>query len=562
MRYYSIIFILSFLSSVLLPAFGQEELRNPFAFPILLSGNFGELRTNHFHAGLDFKTQGAEGKSIHMVKDGYVSRISVSPWGYGNALYVDHPDGTTTVYGHLQKFNDTLTAYIRTEQYARESFSVNLLPEPGQFPVKKDEIVALSGNSGSSGGPHLHFEIRDTQTEDILDPMDYYKAQIKDKSKPRIQGVMLYPVEGKGVINGSGKKKELKPVTAKDGMQTIVGKIEAWGDISVAVKAYDYMDGTSNIYGVRKVALSVDSQLVFKSNINRFAFDESRYLNSFVDYEEWKDKKSFYMKSFVEPGNRLRFIEGVNRGIITIDEERVYQLTYHLQDAFGNTAQLSVWIDGKKQDIPAPDTANATYFHWKSENRFGAKGVRLTIPSGNLYDDVYFRYSVKEDSTALAATHTLHNRTIPIHDKAQLSLRLQKDSLDNKQQYGIVRRQNGKYTWVGGTYRNGWLDADIRELGVYTIKQDTVPPVITPVNQTAWVGSQKITFRITDNLSGVKSYRGEIDGQYALFEYDGKKGLVSYSFDKKRLARGNHKLSFLLIDNCGNESLFEHSFVW
>lgn len=539
-----------------------QELRNPFDFPILLSGNFGELRNNHFHAGLDFKTQGVEGKPIHAVADGYVSRISVSPWGYGNALYMDHPDGTTTVYGHLQQFSDSLTAYVREHQYEQETFAINLVPDSGRFFFKKGDIIALSGNSGSSGGPHLHLEIRDTKTEEILDPLSYYKELITDTRPPQIQGVMIYPVEGRGVINGSNKKLELKPVRSKDGKQVLTGKIEAWGEIALAVKGYDYMNNTSNIYGVRKIALREDSTVIFRSNLNRLAFDESRYLNSFVDYEEWKDKRSFYMKSFVEPGNRLRFIESINRGIININEERTYQLTYLLQDIYGNATRINVWVDGKEQSIPAPETENAEYFHWKSENRFGAKGIRLVIPENNLYDDVYFRYSVKEDSTALAATHTLHNRTIPIHDKALLSLRIQNDTLDNKEQYGIVRKQNKRFDWVGGSYRNGWMDADIRELGTYTVSQDTKSPTITPVNQNAWVGSQKITFRITDNLSGIKSYRGEIDGTFVLFELDGKKGLVSYSFDKIRLKRGNHKLIFRVTDNCGNQSVYEHTFVW
>ncbi len=561
MRYYPILSIICLLFTT--PGFiTSQEFRNPFEFPILLSGNFGELRNNHFHAGIDFKTQGVEGKSVHAVEDGYISRISVSPWGYGNALYINHPNGLTTVYGHLQRFNEAITAYVKEKQYELESFAVNLLLDSTQFRVKKGDIIALGGNSGSSAGPHLHFEVRDTQSEDVMDPLDYYKDRIKDNTTPKIQGVMIYPVEGRGVINGSNKKKELKPVTAKNGKQTLTGKAEAWGDIALAVKSYDYMDGTTNIYGVRKIVLEADSQVIFKSDINRFSFDETRYLNSFVDYEEWKDNRSFYMKSFIEPGNRLRFIEGVNRGIFTINEERTYHFVYHLEDAYGNTTKLSVWIDGKKQEIPSPRTDGTQYFHWKSENRFGAKGIRLVIPAGNLYDDVYFRYSVKEDSTTIAATHTLHNRTIPIHKNAQLSIRLQSDTLDNKQQYGIVRKNKNKLSWVGGTYRNGWIDADIRELGSFTIAQDTKPPVITPVNPDAWVGSQMITFRISDNLSGVQTYRGEIDGQFVLFEFDGKKGLVRYRFDKERLSRGAHQLTFTLTDACGNVSVYEKKFTW
>ena len=538
-----------------------QQLRKPMDIPVLLSGNFGELRSNHFHSGIDFKTQGVEGKPIHSVQDGYVSRISVSPWGYGNGLYITHPDGTTTVYGHLQKFSQKITAYLKEKQYEQESFNVNLSLTPDELPVKEGELVALSGNTGSSGGPHLHFEVRDTETEEPMDPIEYYKDLIKDTQAPKIQGIMVYSMPGKGVVNGSRRKLELKPVTAKNGKQTLNGKIEAWGEIGLAVKGYDYMDNTSNIYGIKDITLTADSQVIFHSNLDRFAFDESRYLNSFTDFEEWKEHRSFYIKSFVDPGNRLRFIESLNRGILTIDEPRTYHLTYQLADAFGNTTQLSIQIEGKEQPIPEVDTENTELFHWWSDNRFGAKGIRLTIPKGNLCDDLYFRYSVKEDSTALGATHILHNKPVAFHKSAKLSLRLQTDTLDNKLQYGIVRLQNGRRSWTGGVYRNGWVDADIKETGSYTLGQDLVPPTITPLNPATWVSKQAIALRLSDNLSGVQTYRGEIDGQYVLFEMNSK-SVITYHFDKERLARGKHTLKLVVTDACGNQSTYTYPFTW
>ena len=538
-----------------------QQLRKPMDIPVLLSGNFGELRSNHFHSGIDFKTQGVGGKPIHSVQDGYVSRISVSPWGYGNGLYITHPDGTTTVYGHLQKFSQKITAYLKEKQYEQESFNVNLSLTPDELPVKEGELVALSGNTGSSGGPHLHFEVRDTETEEPMDPIEYYKDLIKDTQAPKIQGIMVYSMPGKGVVNGSRRKLELKPVTAKNGKQTLTGKIEAWGEIGLAVKGYDYMDNTSNIYGIKDITLTADSQVIFHSNLDRFAFDESRYLNSFTDFEEWKEHRSFYIKSFVDPGNRLRFIESLNRGILTIDEPRTYHLTYQLADAFGNTTQLSIQIEGKEQPIPEVDTENTELFHWWSDNRFGAKGIRLTIPKGNLYDDLYFHYSVKEDSAALGATHILHNKPVAFHKSAKLSLRLQTDTLENKQQYGIVRLQNGRRSWTGGVYRNGWVDADIKEMGSYTLGQDLVPPTITPLNPATWVSKQAIALRLSDNLSGVQTYRGEIDGQYVLFEMNSK-SVITYHFDKERLARGKHTLKLVVTDACGNQSTYTYPFTW
>ena len=562
MRLYITNCLLFLIINLCTPIKAQEQLRNPFNFPIVLSGNFGELRPNHFHSGIDFKTQGVEGKPVHTVNDGHISRIGVSPWGYGNVLYISHPDGTTTVYAHLQKFAPNIEEYVRMKQYENESFTINLNLTVEMFPVKRGDVIGLGGNSGNSGGPHLHFEVRDTKTEEVIDPLIYYRDRVEDTTPPRIHSVMIYPVEGEGIVNGSNKARELKLITANNGRQTISGKIEAWGEVALGIKTFDAMNGTSNIYGVKEVVLKKDSVDIFRSDIERFSFGETRYLNSYIDYAEWRNNNSQVIKAFTENGNRLNFVESRDRGIFNIDEERTYHLSFHLKDFHGNTRQLSVWIDGKKQDVPAIDTTGVIFFRWISDNRFGARGVRLSIPRGNLYSDLYMRYSVREDSTALSAIHTLHDEPVPLHENAQLSLHLQHDTLENKAQYGIIQRHRGRRTWIGGTYNNRWINANIRELGSYTIAADLKPPLITPINPATWVKNRKIVFRLSDDLSGVSSYRGEIDGQYVLFEYDGKKGLISYTFDPERLTRGKHELLLTVTDTCGNQSEYTHTFTW
>lgn len=540
----------------------SQQIRRPLDFPLLLSGNFGELRNNHFHSGIDFKTQGVEGKEVHAAQEGYVSRISVSPWGFGNGLYITHPDGTTTVYGHLQRFSKKIAAYVKQQQYEQESFTVNLFLSPGQIPVEKGEVVALSGNTGGSGGPHLHFEIRDTESEEIIDPIEYLKEYIKDTRPPRIQAIMVYPLEGKGVVNGSTRKCILKPVVSKNGTISLSGKIEAWGEIGLAVKAYDYMDNTSNIYGVKEIILKNGDQVIFYSKPDRYGFHQTRYVNSYIDYPEWKEHRSFFIKSVVYPGNKLPFIQSLNNGIVTIDKPQTYHLTYILSDAFGNSTRLSVQITGKKQPIPVPDTPHTDYFHWSSPNHFEAKGIRLIIPRGNLYSDLPFRYSIREDSASLSPLHILHDRPVALHTSAQLSLRLQTDTLPDKRQYGIIRKDKNRRSWIGGTYRNGWIEANIKELGTtYTLGKDVTPPTITPLNKAKWITRGAISFRLTDNLSGVQTYRGEIDGKYALFEMNNK-SVITYRFDKERLKKGKHTLKLTVTDATGNRSVFSTSFTW
>ena len=542
----------------------QQTLRNPFDFPIVLSGNFGELRSNHLHSGIDIKTQGAEGKTVYAVEEGYINRIVVNPWGYGNVLYVAHGDSMMTVYAHLQRFTGKVATYVKSKQYEQESFSVDLSLTPDEFPVKKGEIIGFSGNTGNSGGPHLHFEVRDLRTDEVVDPLPFYMDRIKDTRPPMIRALMVYPIENEGVVNGSQQKRKIQPIISKeDGRQSVTEKIEAWGKIAFSVNIDDYMDGTSNVYGVKELIMFVDSQKIFHSYLDRFSFDETRYLNAWVDFEEWKEKRSFYTKTFVEPGNRLRFITSKNRGYIMIDEPRVYHVEIQLTDAYGNTNLITVNVTGKEQPVQPSDTTDATLFYWNAENQFGSSGIRLFVPRGSLYNHFYFYHQSTVDSVYFSDIHTLNNRPIALHLPARISLRILKDTLVEKRQYGIVSIVNKRYTWVGGSYREGWMDAGIRELGgQYAVMSDRIPPRITPVDQTQWMAKGVITFRLTDNLSGVATYRGEINGAYVLFEMDRKTSLIKYTLDRERLSRGNHTLSLTVTDACGNQASYETAFQW
>jgi hypothetical protein len=535
-----------------------QQLRNPFDFPIVLSGNFGELRPNHLHSGIDFKTQQQEGKPVHAVQAGYVSRVAVSPWGYGNVIYMTHPDDSLiTVYAHLQKFETKLARYVKARQYETESFQVDLTLPPGQFEFAPGDVIAYSGNSGSSAGPHLHYEIRDARTGDPLDPLPYYQDRITDTRPPKPQAILVCPVEGMGVAAGSAARRQLRPLTAKDGSITFGAPLEAWGKIGFAINADDYMDGAANVYGVKEIIMSVDGDETFHSRIDRFPLTETRYINAWIDYETWIEQKHFYTKTFVEQGNRLPFITSKNRGYVTIDQPRTYRIDFQLTDAFDNTCRFTLHLTGKEQPIPAPDTDGAVPFYRRGDNHFGAKGIRLLLPDGSLFSHLYFRYSATPDTAAPAARHRLHDRPVALYHPAHLSLHLQNDTLTDKRQYGIVALHAGRAAWIGGLYRDGWIEADISELGLdYTVRIDSVAPRITPLNQTA----QTLAFRLTDNLSGVNTWHATIDGAFALFALDGKKALLTHTFDPERLRRGKHTLHLTVADACGNQSVYETEF--
>lgn len=548
--------MISFLS---VKAQQTEAWRNPLEFPLLLAGNFAELRPNHFHAGIDLKTQGTTGKAIHAPKAGYVSRISVSPWGYGNALYLNHEGGITTVYGHLDHFVPKLAQYLREKQHEQERFAINLTFTPEQFPVEEGEIVAYSGNTGSSGGPHVHFEMRETATDKLMDALPYYRHLIKDTRAPKVMGILIAPQAGKGLVNGKSSRQEINVTTDKKGNPVIQTHIEAWGKIGLGIRANDYMDETGNVYGVKEIILKEGDTEWFHSNIESFDFSDDHYINAWTDYGIWSSKRLFYQKCFVEPGNRLPFIQSKNRGIISIEEEKDYHFVFFLRDLYGNQTTLKVTVTGKKQEIPPINTNGTEHFHWNSSNMFGAKGIRLHIPKGNLYNDIFFKYAVREESGRLSAVHILHNQPVPLHHKAKLSIRIMDDRIENKKQYGIVRWKGQKVFWIGGTYRQGWIDTSISELGTYTLSADTISPVIKPVQPTEWMSKKSFVFQLTDNLSGVEHYRGTIDGKYVLFSMDNH-SVIRCAFNGENLPKGDHTLRIEATDACGNRSEYVHPF--
>ena len=303
----------------------------PLRIPPYLSANFGELREDHFHSGLDFKTQGVIDKPVYAIAPAFVSRVSVRVKGFGKAVYLDHPNGYTSVYGHLESFSPRLDSIVKAAQYAAESYEQNLLFSDEQIPVERGELIGYSGNTGSSGGPHLHFEIRQTESEDPVDPMFWYKDRIKDTSPPKMLALAIYAIDGQGILLNHGGRLSAKEIIQLGQGGTVAPDSKlplVWGKIGLGIKAYNYMNGTNNLYGLSRIRLFLDGEEIFQQDIGRFSFDESRYLNALVDYEEWVQNRSWIMKSFVEPFNKLDIYPvKINNGHIDVNQEREYDFT-------------------------------------------------------------------------------------------------------------------------------------------------------------------------------------------------------------------------------------------
>ncbi len=528
----------------------------PLKIPLFLTGNFGELRNNHFHSGLDFKTQGKIGLPVYAFDEGYVARIMVAPSGNGRAVYLNHPNGLTTVYIHLDHFSPEFDALVEELQYKEETYAINHIFKENEIPVKRGELIAHSGNSGSSAGPHLHFEVRDTKTEEAFDPFFYFRYHIKDKQPPRAQGVVVYPMLYDGVINGIMQKRFF-PVVGKTIQQTP----QVWGKVALGLKAFDTKDGISNIYGVKTIRLFVDNELIFHSNINRFSFKDTRYVNSFIDFNEWRTRRSLIMKSFIEPGNKMEIYETVkDAGIIDIHEERDYKVRYVLTDECNNSSEVNFVLRGKKQEIPLVKVDCHNKFFWNKSGKYKDHNILLEVPAGTFYDDFCFNYDVKDDPRFYAEVHTLHTSEVPFHSFADLEIKLTTDTLRDKSKYYLAKLFGRTPVYQISEYSKGWIKGKIREFGDYTVAADFKAPVVMPLKATS---HNEIHIKISDYESGIAFYRGTIDGKFALFEYDPRKALLVCKLSSKHVTpKQDHTLKLIVKDNCGNVSSYENSFYW
>lgn len=529
---------------------GKTSFIPPFDFPITFSGNFGEIRANHFHGGLDFKTGGTIGKPVRALADGHISRIRVTH-GSGYVLDVAYDNGYSTINRHLSAFAGDVARRVEDLQYEKESWEVEITPEPGEYPVKAGQIIALSGNTGYSFGPHLHLDMIETATDEYIDPLPFFMDKVKDKTAPRAEGIMLFPQPGKGVVEGKQARRAFPAHPAKP--------IIAWGLIGAGIRAYDYMDGVQNKYGVKTVILEVDGEEVFRSTVDRFAYEENRYINSWTHGQ--------YMKSFIEPGNRLRMLQASNgnRGLVEINEERPYRFVYTLSDALGNTSKVRFTVQGQKTTIAPVEHREKYALKWDKVNYLQEPGLELVIPKGMLYDDVLLNYSVRADSGDIAFTYQLNDTRIPMHDACDLRIGLRRRPVEDMTKYYVagVTERGRKYR-IGGKYEDGVMKVRIRDLGTYTVAVDTVPPVITPVNQAQWGRTGKIIFKAKDKETGINTYRGTIDGKYALF---GKSNSISGNLvcelDPKHVEKGGkHVVEMTVTDGCGNRTTEQFEFVW
>lgn len=539
-------------------SYPRDYFRSPLDIPLYLSGSFGELRNNHFHSGLDFRTQQKEGFNVYAAADGYVSRIKISPYGYGKALYIDHPNGYTTVYGHLQSGSGAIEAYIKSEQYRQRQFEIEVFPKPGELVVKKGDVIALSGNTGGSGGPHLHFEIRDTKSEKIINPMFFgFDILVGDTRPPSLTALMAYPIGPASSVNQSQRPLMVNLKMQEDGSY-IADRIEAMGKIGFAIGTYDQTDNNNIKTGVYKVQSFQNGTPAFGYEFDTFAFDESRYVNALLDYPRFKRTGMRLQKLFREFPYGLSVVDGgPDQGIVTVlpDLTDIYRI--EISDFNGNRIKVHIPIDyvATLPTTPAEPVKTTPYFLKAGiDNLYKKDHVTVSIPARTFYEDFYLDFSVS------GGTVHLHDDSVPVHRNFSVSITDDSIPESEKDKTFIASVNGNRRSYNATKWEKNTATAYTKDLGDFVLARDTDAPVVKPVNfkEGKWISKNKtLELSIRDGLSGIRTYEGYLNGNWILLEYDYKTRTITHDFGDGIAIDGRNDLKVVVSDNVGNSAIFE-----
>ncbi|MEL0176458.1 MAG: M23 family metallopeptidase [Cryomorphaceae bacterium] len=519
----------------------------PLDIPLVLSGTFAELRGNHFHGGIDIKTQGRSGLRINAVADGYVSRVAVSPYGYGNALYLRHPEGYTTVYGHLNAFYPELEQWVEDQLRDRSKNDGNLYPSPEQFKVTRGQLVAFSGNTGGSFGPHLHFEIRDTKTEEPLNPLEF-GIEVKDTRKPDIRGLKW---------------------TAKDfgdnGTFKAGDTIEFSRGLGIDLFTTDKQDLANNNNGVYSIEALIEGQPFFTANYRRINFSTSRFINAHINYDLYCSQGVRYTRLYELENNPLKVTDTyeviapafrASKGWITVAQDSVVNVEVSIKDYEGNTNAFSFFVQGQQQ--PIKYALDRTSFSWDVINKMSLGPIEFTIPAGALYDRSY-DFVVGEKGNG---QYVFGGGRVPLQTYMTLEWTLDSTQVPGVGWFLWEANHKGKKSAIAGERNGAVMTFKTRSTGTYELDQDLKKPEVSLLKTTTYARSnsafREIRLRAADDKTGVERYSARIDGAFARIDFDYKKELLKVIVPKE-LAAGNHNLRVVVIDGVGNTTVKEYT---
>ena len=559
MRYITFLFLFfsSFINAQNM--YPQDYFASPLDGETILAGTFGELRSNHFHSGLDIKTKQREGLKVYAAASGYVSRIKIAHFGYGKALYITHPNGYTTVYAHLQRFSDKIESFIKKKQYEQESFEVEVFPSNNELILTKGEIIAFSGNTGSSGGPHLHYEIRDNQ-ERPINPL-LFGIKVKDTKKPIVKSIYAYPINELSHVNNSNLKQKLRLIPLQNGDYK-VEDIKAYGKIGFAINTIDRQDLAANKNGVYKIETALNGMPNFTINFKSFSFDETKHLNRLIDYPHYSEKKERLQKLFLDTNNPLSMYDNlVDDGYIMVYDSIASLYKIKVEDFEGNTTIIDLNING--DTTPVSETATnftSQYYINREENVILEKDkISVNIPKETFYDSFFMDFQV-------------HSDTVKVHDKNRaankyftINYDVSDYSPEDLKQVYIARLVvwNNFPSYSSTKQKDNVLYTRTKNLGTYCLARDTAAPTIKPVNFTdgKWMSKYRfLKLKIEDKQSGISNYRATVNGKWILMEYDYKTNMLVHDFKDNVVKETNNNLKVIVTDNVGNSTTFEATF--
>lgn len=551
------IFFLGFLIGAVSQLRAQSpSFRNPLDIPLKLSSNFGEIRNDHFHTGYDLRTNAQTGYRVYASADGYVSRIKVSAYGFGKVLYITHPGGYMTVYAHLEGFSEKIGEYVKRQQYAKKQFEVELFPDAALFPVKKGEVIARSGNSGSSGGPHLHFEIRDAGGESYpLNPFEF--IPFADSIPPSIEAVYWYAL-GECCRLLPAQKMEMSAKTKNILIPDSL--VVSTSFIGFGLKTEDRSQSFGGDLGIYGLEAKMDGKVIFSMKLDRLDFSKNRALNAHIDYAVWKQSDFAIQKLFLQPGDpNTVYDRQAGTGILQLNDTLWHSVELSSLDAAGNKSSVSLTVRFSGKETAGSPPAFSKKFSYAQANSYETDSFRLRLPAGALYDDLLFHY--QKDGKGIArfsALHHVHNGYVPLHTHGDLFLLPRELPASFKSKAVIVHvNAAGKKSAKTTQWEGPWLTTRFRDFGDYYVSIDTTPPALSPagVKQNQTITANEIRFTTSDNLSGLKTYNAYLDDQWTLTEYDPKNNRLICELPPA-LAAGEHRLRVEVKDEVGNEKTF------